>query len=94
MQRFKFHTRTRKPGESIAKFIEELRLLVEFCNFIETLEKMLRDRLVCGNDDIQRRLLAEKRLIYKKAIHLTDSLKDAVKDVKLLGPSTSRKSTY
>ena len=94
MRRFKFHTRTWKPGESITKFIEELRLLVEFCNFIETLEKMLRDRLVCGNDDIHRRLLAEKRLTYKKAIDLTDSLKDAVKDVKLLGPSTSRKSTY
>ena len=68
VQWFKFHTRTRKPGESIAKFVEELRALAEFCNFGDTLEKMLRDRLVCGvnNDDIQRRLLAEKGLSIRK----------------------------
>ena len=55
MQRFKFHTRTKKPGEPIAKFVEELKTLAEFCNFGET-KKMLKDHIVCGvnNDDLQR----------------------------------------
>ena len=48
---FKFHSRSRKPGESVATFIAELRSLAEFCNFGDTLEPMLRDRIVCGIDD-------------------------------------------
>ena len=56
VERFRFNSRVRKPGESIAAFIVELRALAEFCNFGDTLEAMLRDRIVCGiNDDsIQR----------------------------------------
>ncbi len=48
VQRFKFHSRFRKPGESIATFVSELRSLAEFCNFGTTFGNMLRDRLVCG----------------------------------------------
>ena len=33
VQRFRFHSRFRKPGESIATFVSELRSLAEFCNF-------------------------------------------------------------
>jgi len=51
VQRFRFHTRVRKPGESVATFIAELRGLSEFCNFDNPLEKMLRDQLVCGIKD-------------------------------------------
>ena len=42
----------------------------EFCNFGRTLEEMLRDRIVCGisDDTIQRHLLAEPGLTYKKAL--------------------------
>ena len=55
VQRFKFHTRTQKPGEPIAKFVDELRTLAEFFSIRET-KKMLRNRIVCGvnNDDLQR----------------------------------------
>ncbi|MDA8001874.1 MAG: hypothetical protein MPL62_11380 [Alphaproteobacteria bacterium] len=31
VQRFKFHSRVRKPGESVATFVSELRCLAEFC---------------------------------------------------------------
>ena len=52
IQRFKFHSRFRNPGESVATYVSELRSLAEFCNFRQTLEVMLRDRIVCGiNDD-------------------------------------------
>ena len=47
MQRFQFHSRTQKPGETVAAFTAELRQLSEFCEFGETVEDTY-DRLVCG----------------------------------------------
>ena len=48
VERFKFHSRVRNEGESVATFVAGLRNLSEYCNFGESLEDMLRDRLVCG----------------------------------------------
>ena len=48
MQRYKFNTRTRTVGESIATYVAALRELAQHCEFKETLSDMLRDRLVCG----------------------------------------------
>ena len=64
VQRYKFNSHTQKPGESIATFIAELRRLAKHCQFDQTLDEMLRDRLVCGIADsrVQRRLLAEPDL--------------------------------
>ena len=64
IQRSKFHSRVRKPGESIAAFVADLRSLAEFCNFGASLDDMLRDRIVCGvnNTKIQQTLLSEKTL--------------------------------
>ena len=52
--------RTRKPGESVSTFVSELCSL---CNFGDTLNVMIRDRLVCGtttlcNDGCSRNPLA------------------------------------
>ncbi|KAL1454687.1 hypothetical protein MTO96_043719, partial [Rhipicephalus appendiculatus] len=60
---------TQQPGESIADFVADLRRLSEHCEFGVSLEDMLRDRLVCGVRDeaLQRRLLAETALDFKKA---------------------------
>ena len=43
VQRFKFHSRSRKEGESIASYVAELRSLAEHCNFGDTLSTMLRE---------------------------------------------------
>ncbi len=90
VQRYKFHSRFRKAGESIATFMSELRSLAEFCNFEDTLEAMLRDRLVCGvNDDrMQRRLLSEPKLTFKRALELAQGLETAAKNVQELQAST------
>ena len=58
------------------------------------LEKMLRDRLVCGVNDerIQRRLLAESQLEFKKAIELATAMETADKNTRDLqngNPSAS-----
>ena len=46
------------------------------------LEKMLRDRLVCGVNDerIQRRLLAESQLEFKKTMELATAMETADKN--------------
>ena len=48
VERYKFHTRFRKPGESVATFVSELRTLAQTCTFGDSLGDMFRDRLVCG----------------------------------------------
>ena len=70
VQWFNFHTRTQKPEESVSEFVAQLRKLFEFCGFQETLEDMLRDRLVCGCKDkrLQCKLLAVKDLTFRQAL--------------------------
>ena len=72
VQCFKFNSRSRKPGESIATYVAELKRLAEDCAFGDFLQEMLRDRIVCGINDvrIQHRLLAEPELTYKSDFEL------------------------
>ena len=42
VQRFKFNTRVRKPGESVANYIAELQALSQYCNF-ETLSNQCQE---------------------------------------------------
>ena len=86
VERFKFHSRCRRAGESVTTFISELRSLAEFCNFGDTLEVMLRDRIVCGiNDDvIQKRLLGESTLDYAKAVEIAMAMETAEQSMKEL----------
>ena len=83
VQRFKFHNRFRRPGETVATFVSELRSLSEFCNFGAALDSMLRDRLVCGiqDDQIQKRLLAEPNLTFQRAMQLAQGLEAAARNV-------------
>ena len=69
----------------------ELRNISEHCDFQNTLEEMLRDRLVCGINDeqIQRRLLAESTLDFKKAMKIATSMEIAVKNAKDLTHQTA-----
>ena len=46
VQRYKFHTRVQRSGESIANFVAELRNLSQDCNFGDSLLDMLRDLFV------------------------------------------------
>ena len=82
MQRFKFNTRTRKVAESVATYVAELKSLGEHCEFGDKLNEMVRDRLVCGVNDIriQNRLLRESKLTYDKALELAQSVEVAAKN--------------
>ena len=65
-------------------YLSELRALAQWCKFGDTLDDMLRDRLVCGvnEETIQRRLLAEARLTLKKALEIAQGLEAAARNVR------------
>jgi len=86
VERFKFHTRFRRPGESVTSYVSKLRSIVKRCNFGDSLETILRDRIVCGINDgvIQRRLLSEKELTFKTALEIIQGMESAAKNVKEL----------
>ena len=50
VESFKFHTRTRRLGESVTSFVAELRRLAKYCNYA-SLNDLLRDRIVCYIND-------------------------------------------
>ena len=89
VERFTFHSRNRKDGESVAVYVAELRKLTEHCGFGDTLNDMLRDRLVCGINDggIQRRLLSEPDLTYKKSLDLAQAMEADERNVQDLKSS-------
>ena len=82
VQRFKFHSRCRQPGETVCTYTAELRYIAE--HKFNDLESMLCDRLVCGIQDpgIQRRLLAESTLDFKRAFELAQAMESADRDAK------------
>ena len=78
-ERFTFHSRSQKPGESVGEFVAKLRRLATNCKFGNYLSEALRDRLVCGlnNAATQRRLLTEANLILAKAVELAQGMETA-----------------
>ena len=55
--------RNRKLGESISQYMAELRRLSQYCEYGDSLESMLRDRLVCGvNHDRTQQTTYTKRM--------------------------------
>lgn len=77
-ERAKFHTLTRRTGESFRSFLLQLRKQAANCNFGGDLLTQMRDRIVAGvNDmDVQKRLLREPALTYEKAKLILESADD------------------
>ena len=71
-ERYYFHTRCQKPTETITEYVAELCRLATHYEFGEYLNNALRDRFVCGlhNSGTQKRLLAEAKLMFAKAVEL------------------------
>ena len=92
VERFQFHSRVRQSGESVSTYVAELRRLSQHCEFGASLDDMLRDRLVCGISDnrIQRRLLAEADLAFKKALELAQAMESADRNTQDLQKATAQ----
>ena len=88
----KNHLHFGQEHESVSNLVSQLRSLSTDRNFANTLERMLRDRLVCriNNYRIQRRLLAEKDLTFVKALDIATALELAEKSAADLHDSTSK----
>ncbi len=85
MQRYRFNSRSMKEGESVADYVAaQLRKLAEFCNYGNSLDKMLRDRLVWGVKDpsIQKKLLSEPDLTLVRAMQIAQSTETAEKNLR------------
>ena len=88
-ERFHFHKRDQRAGESIAEFVAELRRLATNCKFGTHLEEALRDRFVCGlnNEATQKRLLIENDLTILKAIEIATNLESAERNTHVMKSS-------
>jgi len=96
VQRFKFHSRIRKPEESVAAFVAELKKISEHCGFQgAVLNDMLRDRLICGIADakMQRRLLAEPNIDFEKALTLVQAMEAAERNTQDLQKTSAPSTT-
>ncbi len=78
-ERFKFHRRNQREGESVPQYVAELRQLADRCKFEGHLDQALRDRLVCGlrQEAIQRRLLTMEGLTLAKAYETAQGMEAA-----------------
>ena len=81
-ERYKFHRRNQHESETVAQFVVELKRLALKCEFGTFLEEALRDRLLCGlkSVQIQKKLLAERDLTFKKAFETAQSMELANKE--------------
>jgi len=84
VQRYQFNSRQRSPSETVAEYVAALHKLAEYCNYGESLDEMMRDRLVCGiaNPMIQKWLLAEPELTLTKAVTIAQAVELADKGSK------------
>ena len=81
-ERYRFHKRDQKEGESIREYVANLQKLTEHCQFGAGWDDALRDRIVCGIRDevVRKRLLSKAELTFAKAVEIIETEEVAVKD--------------
>ena len=84
-ERFVFNSRQKKENETVDQYITTLRRLAQTCNFCACLrDSLIRDRLVLGinNNNIQKKLLQDRKLTLTKAIDICRSSEKTKQQVK------------
>ncbi|CAK1587556.1 unnamed protein product [Parnassius mnemosyne] len=87
---YKFYNCNQKRDEGASEYIAHLRKLSSGCNFTD-LERMLRDRLVCGMCDskLQYELLKRDNLRYQDVVDAMLSAESAGRDVRMIQGNTT-----
>ena len=82
-EHFKFYKRVQHEDEKVAVYIVSLKQLSTHCDFGTFLNDALRDQLVCGlyQEAIQRKLLAEDKLTFKKASEIAQAMELAERNI-------------
>ena len=73
LERYKFGKRQQKDGESMDKFLADLRILMKTCQYCPRCESsILRDRIILGirSNDIRQELLKVRHLVLDKFIDI------------------------
>ena len=80
------NTRNQKAGESIDRYITDLRTKGKTCEFGTLCESLIHDRVVCGimDDKLRARLLRESELTLKKAIDICRATEVSLEQAKSL----------
>ncbi|XP_075535225.1 uncharacterized protein LOC142570776 [Dermacentor variabilis] len=93
---YQFFTRNQQADESTSDFIVELRKMANRCNFAQALERMLRDRLVCGLRDagVRRNLLARHTLTLQEAKDVALAAEMAARNVQQMGDGPIREGVH
>lgn len=83
---FRFFTRVQKEDESVQQFIVNLRRLADKCNFGDMLDRMLRDKIVCGirSTELQKALLSRSSLTLKEAESMVLAAEAAGQGIELM----------
>ncbi|GFS18072.1 hypothetical protein ElyMa_003255100 [Elysia marginata] len=82
-ERFVFNSRNQQEGESIDKYVAELRKLAKTCNFATLEESLIRDRIITGIicDITRRKLLEETKLTLIKCIDICRSIESSKRQI-------------
>ena len=82
-ERFRFHKRDQREGETISIFVDDILKLSQNCEFGEALDPSLRDRLVSGlrNESVQKRFLSERDLTFTRAIDIAVAMETAASEL-------------
>ena len=86
VERHIFNSRMQHPGESIDKYITDLRLKVKTCEYGTMADEMIKDRIVVGvhSDIVRGRLLREKDLCLTKAMDICKAAEASTKQLEKL----------
>ena len=78
-ERFKLRQRNQREGESVARYLAELRRLAEYYELGDKLDDQLRDQFVSGLRSVatQNKRLGESDLLLKRALELATSMEVA-----------------
>ncbi|XP_037528470.1 uncharacterized protein LOC119405702 [Rhipicephalus sanguineus] len=83
---FQFFNRCQQEGETIQDFVVSIRRIADNCNFGDSLNRLLRDRIVCGvrSGAVQKQLLAKKDLTLEEAESIAVAAETAEKGARTM----------
>ena len=89
VQHYQFNSHQCATFETVAEYVAAHLKLAEHCNFRDTLDEMLLDRLVCGitKAAIEKCLFTELELTFTKAVTIVQVVKVAEKGSRELDQS-------
>eukprot|EP00118_Oscarella_pearsei_P022446 m.259638 g.259638 ORF g.259638 m.259638 type:complete len:238 (+) comp40426_c1_seq4:2210-2923(+) len=88
-ERHLFFTRDQQQGESIDRYVTDLRKLANTCDFGQVKDSLIRDRLVCGllNRKVREQLLTTSNLTLEKVVDRCRAAEEARKQSRAMETS-------